>query len=273
MLASMNSGSVSFQYDPYGRRVAKTVVGITTNYLYDRANIAQELSGGSPIANLLTGGIDRVFTRTDSTGTANFLTDALGSTINLTNSSGGSVAQYAYEPFGKATTTSGSSTNEFQYTGRENDGTGLYFYRARYFNPSLQRFISEDPVGCGGLNLPPLKSIEQNSQYLNLYAYVNNMVMNLTDPFGLCPDCSYYETRCHEVLSSFSKSYYCGLVPFVCNHAGCSDGANCMRRCLIDADKECVKMFGRYGDAAGVCHEFAGHAACVSECFGNGVIL
>ena len=87
-MSSMNSSSVSFQYDPYGRRAGKTVGGVTTNYLYDGANVTQEISGGSPIANLLSGGIDEVFTRTDSSGTANFLTDALGSTINLTNSSG-----------------------------------------------------------------------------------------------------------------------------------------------------------------------------------------
>jgi hypothetical protein len=106
-----------------GGRIGKTVAGITTNYLYDGANIAQEISGGSPIAILLSGGIDQVFTRTDSVGTTNFLTDALGSTLMLTNASGSSLAQYAYEPFGNTTVTSGSSANEFQYTGRENEGT------------------------------------------------------------------------------------------------------------------------------------------------------
>jgi RHS repeat-associated protein len=143
----MNSDFISFQYDPFGRRTGKTVAGITTNYLYDGVNVAQEISGGSPIANLLSGRINQAFTRTDSNGTANLLTDALGSTLALTDSSGNSLAQYAYEPFGNTSLTSGSSTNEFEYTGRENDGTGLYFYRARYYNPTLQRFISEDPAG------------------------------------------------------------------------------------------------------------------------------
>ncbi len=50
--------------------------------------------------------------------------------------------------------------NPYQYTGRENDATGLYFHRARYYNPSFQRFISEDPIGMGG--------------GINLYAYVGN---------------------------------------------------------------------------------------------------
>ena len=170
-LASMNSSSISFQYDPYGRRVAKTVAGFTTNYLYDGANIVQEQSSGSPIANLLSGGIDEVFTRTDSTGTANLLTDGLNSTIHLSSSSGSSLAQYTYDPFGNTTVTSGSSANESQYAGRENDGTGLYFNRARYYNPQLGRFISEDPLGFSGGDV-------------NLYAYTGNSPTNFVDPSG-----------------------------------------------------------------------------------------
>jgi hypothetical protein len=54
-------------------------------------------------------------------------------------------AQYTYEPFGKPTLV-GSSTNPYQYTGRENDGASVYFYRARYYDPTIGRFISEDPI-------------------------------------------------------------------------------------------------------------------------------
>lgn len=172
-LASMNSGAISFQYDPYGRRVAKTVSGTTKNYLYDRANIVQELSGGSVLSNWLTGRTDEIFTGTDSTGTANFLKDALGSTLALTNSSGSYIAQYAYEPFGNPTVTSGSSTNEFQYAGRENDGTGLLFNRARYYSPVFQRFVSEDPIGWKGGT--------------NLFAYVGDAPTKSADPTGLYP--------------------------------------------------------------------------------------
>jgi RHS repeat-associated protein len=136
-------------------------------------NVAQELSGGSVTANLLSGGIDEVFTRTDSSGTANFLTDGLGSTLTVTNSSGSSLVQYAYEPFGNTTITSGSSTNSYQYTGRENDGTGLYFYRARYYSPALQRFVSEDPIGSHG--------------GINFYAYAGNDPVSYVDPQGKDP--------------------------------------------------------------------------------------
>src|ERR1700680_633404 len=150
----MNYGTDTFQYDGYGRRTGKTISSTATNYLYDGANTVQELSGTTPTANLLTGlGIDERFTRTDSTWTGNFLTDALGSTLALADSSGSVQTAYSYEPFGN-TTTLGSSTTPYEYAGRENDATGIYFNRGRYYNPTLQRFISEDPIGFrGGIDL------------------------------------------------------------------------------------------------------------------------
>jgi RHS repeat-associated protein len=68
------------------------------------------------------------------------------------------------------------NSNPFQFTARENEGNGLYYYRARYFHPSLSRFISEDPI-------------EFFSGDLNLYAYVRSSPANLTDPTGECPWC------------------------------------------------------------------------------------
>lgn len=168
-LASMNMSAQSFQYDPFGRRVAKTILSTTTNYLYDGANSVQELAGSTVAANLIVGGIDEYFQRTDSSGAASFLTDALGSIVALTNSSGSNLAQYTYDPFGNTTIT-GSSTSTYQYTGRENDGTGVYFYRGRYYSPTFQRFVSEDPIGIAG--------------GINLYAYTGNNPISFRDPLG-----------------------------------------------------------------------------------------
>jgi RHS repeat-associated protein len=78
--------------------------------------------------------------------------------------------EYAYEPYGEVAST-GSSDNPYQYTGREKDGSGLYYYRARYYSPTLKRFISEDPIGLEG--------------GLNSYAYVNGRPVEYTDPLGL----------------------------------------------------------------------------------------
>jgi RHS repeat-associated protein len=170
-LASMNSTGDTFQYDPLGRRVTKTIISSTTNYLYDGANPVQELSGSTVTANLLTGlGVDERFTRTDSSATGTFLTDALGSTLALTNSSASTLASYTFDPFGNSAT-SGSSSNTYEYTGRENDGTGVYFYRNRYYSPALQRFVSEDPTEFSG--------------GINFYAYALNSPLSFIDPTGL----------------------------------------------------------------------------------------
>jgi RHS repeat-associated protein len=75
-----------------------------------------------------------------------------------------------YEPYGEVTST-GSSDNPYQYTGRENDGTGLYYYRARYYSPALKRFISEDPKGL--------------SAGLNEYSYTHDNPVQRRDPSGL----------------------------------------------------------------------------------------
>ena len=115
--------------------------------------------------------MDEVFTRTDSAGPRHFLSDALGSTLALTDPTCTLQTQYSYEPFGNSTATGPVSSNTFQYTGRENDATGLYYYRARYYSPTFQRFISEDPVGFGGGDA-------------NLYAYTRSSPTNFTDPSG-----------------------------------------------------------------------------------------
>lgn len=164
-------GATSFQYDGFGRRARD---GRGTSFLYDGVNVVQELSGGTPTANLLTGSVDEVFSRTDATGSWSFLADALGSTFALSDSTGGLQAQYTYEPFGNTAATGAPSTNAFQYTGRENDGSSLYYYRARYYEPGISRFLSEDPVGLAGGSV-------------DLYSYVTNSPVMQGDPSGLLP--------------------------------------------------------------------------------------
>ncbi len=175
-LTGLSGGvSASFSYDGAGRRRAKTISSTTTKFLYDGWNLVQELnSGGTPTANMIPGlAIDEIFRRTDSAGARDLLTDALGSTLALADGSGTVQTSYTYEPFGATTTTGSASTNASQFTGRENDGTGLYDYRARYYHPQLQRFISEDPLGFGG--------------GVNLAAYAANSPAVYGDALGLKP--------------------------------------------------------------------------------------
>jgi RHS repeat-associated protein len=171
------SGAVtaSFEYDALGRRIRKTVTGTTTEYLYDGLDAVQELSAGGVAANLLTGlGVDDVLLRTDAVGSRHVLKDGLGSSIALADDAGALPTTLSYEPFG-TTTVGGQPAPAVQFTGRDNDGTGLYYYRARYYETGRHRFVSEDPVGLGGGDV-------------NVYAYVRNVPTRYTDASGLWID-------------------------------------------------------------------------------------
>src|SRR6185437_9156502 len=170
LVAISGAVAASFQYDTFGRRVRTTINGSTKDYLYDGMNVVQEKVGGNPTANMLTGDVDEIFSRTES-ATQSVLSDGLGSTLSLLDSAGVAQTNYTYEPFGNTTQSGSASSNTSQYTGRDNDGTGLYYYRARYYSPTLQRFISEDPIDFAGGDT-------------NLYAYVGNSPCNFTDPSG-----------------------------------------------------------------------------------------
>jgi len=172
-LAAISGGNAaSFQYDAEGRRTSKTINATQAGFLYDGLNPVQELNGSTVVANLQTGlSIDEYLFRTDTSGTRYFLSEALGSTVALSDSLGAVPTTYTYAPFG-ATSLSGSATGStFDYTGREDDGTGLKYYRARYYHPGLQRFIAEDPIGLAGGDV-------------NLYTYVFDNPTNLADPSG-----------------------------------------------------------------------------------------
>src|SRR5882762_46232 len=165
----LGRGGVTFQYDPYGRRT-RNFAG--NNLLYDGGDVTQELSSTTPVANRVVAGTDQFANRTDSTGTVTPITDRLGSVLALADASGNLVTQYTYDPFGNTSAMGAASSNTAQYTGRESDSNGLYYYRARYYNPQIGRFISEDPLEFGGGDV-------------NLYAYVGNNPISRIDPFGL----------------------------------------------------------------------------------------
>ncbi len=173
-LASISGlgGPASFGYDPFGRRSALTKGSDTKNYLHDGANVLQEQTS-SDTATLLTGlGMDQVFGRRTTGENASMLTDGLGSVIGLSDSLGGVGTEYTYDPFGKASQSGSASDNPWQYTARENDGTGLQHNRARYYSSSMGRFASQDPIGFAGGDT-------------NLYGYGGGDPINYTDPTGL----------------------------------------------------------------------------------------
>jgi RHS repeat-associated protein len=165
------SASASFAYDALGRRARTTIDSGLIEFQYDRLDIVKETGGTEDVSYLRTLGIDETLTRLDTVDTHHFLADALGSTVVLTDSSGAPATTYTYEPYGRAEVAGTLSPNPFQFTGRANDGAGLYHYRARYYHPTLARFVSQDPLSLVGS--------------LHLYAYASSNPMRYVDPWGL----------------------------------------------------------------------------------------
>jgi len=163
--------NASFGYDALNRRTERTVNGVTTEYVYDGWDILRESTAGVTTDYTRTLNIDEPLALERSDGTIRYYkADALGSIIALTDENGVVTTSYAYDAFGNVTV-SGNDFNAFQYTGRENDETGLYYYRARYYSPGLRRFISQDPIRLAG--------------GINFFAYVRNNPIHFIDPFGL----------------------------------------------------------------------------------------
>jgi RHS repeat-associated protein len=148
-----SGGAVSFKYDPFGRRIYKSSPSASSIYAYDGADETEETNVvGSVVVRYTQGiGIDEPFAQLRSGAISYYNIDGLGSVSSLTDPSGSILATYTYDSFGKLSATTGSIMNTRQYTAREIDSeTNLYFYRARYYDPGVGRFISEDPIGFAG---------------------------------------------------------------------------------------------------------------------------
>lgn len=93
------------------------------------------IRGGSTVAYLRTLSIDEALVRMDAVDTAYYLGEALGSSVALTTPGSTAATTYTYEPFGRTEASGTLNANPFRFTGREDDGTGLYYYRARCSDP------------------------------------------------------------------------------------------------------------------------------------------
>jgi len=211
-------GTVSFKYDPFGRRVQQAGPSGTTNYLYDGANVLEEVDqAGTLLARYTsTQNVDESLTETRSGTTSHYEQDGLGSVTSLSNASGALANTYTYDGFGKLTASTGTLVNPFQYTGREFDaGAGNYFYRARYYDQNVGRFVSEDPAGFGA--------------GLDFYAYIGNRPVQYNDPFGLFARCV-----------SASSSYWIGPLAIL-HHQPWFRPPSFFNLIWYDAECECNK--------------------------------
>lgn len=157
-----------FEYDPLGRRVAKTTSAGLTRFAYDGEDILFEQGPSESFTYLHGPGIDEPLAREDSAGSRTYYhADGLGSIVKRTDGSGNVIASQTYDSFGQAA----GVLDGYAFTGREWDApSGLYYNRARYYDARLGSFISQDPLG--------LKA------GLNLYDYAFDNPTNYFDPTG-----------------------------------------------------------------------------------------
>lgn len=161
-----------YAYDDAGRRIKKTVNGATVHYLYNGPDIQAEYQSWSQANVSYTHGpnMDDPAIRVNAANDANYFhQDGLGSVVGTTDQSGNLTAAQLYDAWGKPTSGTGG-LGQYGYTGREPDETGMMYYRARYYDPSIGRFISRDPAGM--------------PDGVNRYGYVAGDPMNAVDPQG-----------------------------------------------------------------------------------------
>jgi len=173
-----NWNTITYEYDPSGRRIEKDVDGYKTTYVYDGGNVIAEYDGNNNLTRKYIHGarVDELVCMidvVDSNAVYYYHYDALGSVVALSDSAGDSCQSYEYSVYGQvAASDPNFIANPYMFTGRRFDyETGLYYYRARYYNPYIGRFLQTDPVGYGG--------------GINWYAYCGNNPLNFMDPSGL----------------------------------------------------------------------------------------
>ncbi len=173
--ASKTGVSASFVYDPLHRQSQKTVGSVKSRYIYSGWQRIADYDGtaGTLQNRYVYGtGLDEPLITVSSGGTLTFLhQDRLGSVIATTDNTGAVTNKNLYSPFGQIATLAGTN---FGFTGQRYDSeTGLYYYKWRYYAPALGRFLQPDPAGYAG------------DEDFNLYTYVSNSPLALTDPMGL----------------------------------------------------------------------------------------
>ncbi len=125
----------------------------TTRYVYDGDQIALELNeAGDMVAEYsYYPGVDHPHTLRRGGQVYYYLSDGPGHIVGLLDAAGTLVNEYRYTPFGELEVVRETVPQPFRYTGREWDAeSGLYYYRARYYDPGLGRFLSENLIGRPG---------------------------------------------------------------------------------------------------------------------------
>ena len=145
--------SSTYRYDGLGRRIEKVANGQTKRYIYDGEDILLEYDGTNTLQARYTHGpgIDEPIAVTKGGSTFFYHQDGLGSVTDLTDTVGVTAKSYSYDAYGNILESPGTVEQPYTYTGREFDSeSGLYYYRARYYDPATGRFLQEDPILFAG---------------------------------------------------------------------------------------------------------------------------
>jgi RHS repeat-associated protein len=186
LLAVTNNGVLaeSYTYDPLGRRLSTTVGGVTVYHAYNGVQCVADIDASG---NLLRSyawcqGIDNLLAMTvygtSETNTFYPIKDHLGSVQALVNAQGQIVESYRYDAYGNTTIlssilsplTASHFGSRYMFQGREYSTSGLYNFRARWYDPKTGCWLSNDPIGISG--------------GLNLYEFCGNNPVNFRDPTG-----------------------------------------------------------------------------------------
>ena len=255
---SLGSTTASYTYDPFGRRIGKSVNGVATWYLWAGTRLVGEYdAGGVPTVRYGHTGLNFAPVQVEMGGRVYQVhTDYRDAPVLLTDAGGTVVWKAAYQAFGRALIDDDPDGDGTRITfnvrlpGQYEDAeSGFYYNYFRYYDPALGRYITSDPIGLAG--------------GLNGFGYASSNPLRWTDSLGLTSDCSYYERRCKEVPDS---EYYCDVAPFVCKNWPDDpwDWDGCVRQCLQDRDCPADPCGG--ADLSCIARI---HAECWTECLRN----
>jgi RHS repeat-associated protein len=172
-------GGTQFYYDGGGKRLKANRSGVETRYIYDAGGtLLAEADANNNITKYYIYGNGLLATVTPANDVYGYHYNGIGSTIAMTDNTQAVVNQYSYDVFGNVASEQEAITQPFKYVGQfgvMSEPNGFYYMRARYYDPKVGRFISEDPIGFDGGDV-------------NLMAYVGNNPVNGIDPSGLYDD-------------------------------------------------------------------------------------
>jgi len=177
LIKAVVGGTVAeYSYNADGLRTSKYINGVIVNHMWDGQEIALELNSTGTVINKYVRGINLIYSEDGSGANRRFyIFNAHSDVVQLTGGDGSVEKSYSYDSFGNEKNIDPNDNQNFRYAGEYFDReTGTIYLRARYYDPTIGRFITEDSVW--GKDTDPLS--------LNLYTYCTNNPVLLFDPSG-----------------------------------------------------------------------------------------